>query len=139
MDLQSYILAKRYTEESLQGAGALKGKSAYEIACDNGFEGTEAEWLTSITPQIGPNGNWWVGEVDTGYTASSNLQGYATVEYVKQLIESIEVPEGTANVVALTEEEILEICQYTNAGMPGTSTSTILSPMTKDEVLDICK
>lgn len=111
MDLQSYILAKRYTEESLQGAGALKGKSAYEIACDNGFEGTEAEWLTFITPQIGPNGNWWVSEVDTGYAASPSLQGYATIEYVKQLIENIEVPEGTANVVALTEEEILDICK----------------------------
>lgn len=28
--------------------GDFDGKSAYEIACDNGFEGTEAEWLESL-------------------------------------------------------------------------------------------
>jgi hypothetical protein len=27
---------------------ALDGKSAYELAVDNGFEGTEQEWLTSL-------------------------------------------------------------------------------------------
>ena len=32
MDIVSHILSKKYIEDSLQGAGALKGKSAYEIA-----------------------------------------------------------------------------------------------------------
>lgn len=36
------------TEESLKGAGALKGKSPYEIAVDNGYTGTEQEWLESL-------------------------------------------------------------------------------------------
>lgn len=54
MDIIDIAIAKSYTEASLIGAGALKGqdgadgKSAYEIACDNGFDGTEQEWLDSL-------------------------------------------------------------------------------------------
>lgn len=68
------------------GAGA-DGKSAYEIAVENGFEGDEAAWLASLkgadgkpgadgtpgangkdgtTPTIGSNGNWYLGTEDTG-------------------------------------------------------------------------
>lgn len=32
----------------LRVAGNIIGKSAYEIAVANGFEGTEAEWLASL-------------------------------------------------------------------------------------------
>lgn len=32
------------------------GKSAYEIAVDNGFEGTESEWLDSLHGEPGPQG-----------------------------------------------------------------------------------
>lgn len=54
MDLIALKAAKKYVDETLTGAGALKGekgdpgadgKSAYEIAVDNGFVGTEVEWL----------------------------------------------------------------------------------------------
>ena len=30
------------------GGAGIDGKSAYEIAVDNGFEGTEEEWLESL-------------------------------------------------------------------------------------------
>lgn len=48
MDITTYVLAKRYINEVLQGSGSLQGKSAYEIAVDNGFIGSEAEWLESL-------------------------------------------------------------------------------------------
>ena len=57
MDLIALKAAKKYVDETLTGAGALKGekgdpgadgKSAYEIAVDNGFVGTETEWLESL-------------------------------------------------------------------------------------------
>jgi hypothetical protein len=35
---------------------ALDGKSAYELAVDNGFEGTEQEWLTSLKGLDGQQG-----------------------------------------------------------------------------------
>ena len=86
MDVVSYILSKKYIEDSLAGAGALKGekgdpftyndftpeqllalkgesgndgKSAYQIAVEKGFIGTEAEWIISLkgeTGSIGPQG-----------------------------------------------------------------------------------
>ena len=49
IDVQTVAFLKKYVGESLEGAGALKGeqgnpgKSAYEIAQDNGFEGTLEE------------------------------------------------------------------------------------------------
>lgn len=54
MNFIDIAIAKGYTEESLMGAGALKGDkgetgdSAYIIAVNNGFEGTEEEWLESL-------------------------------------------------------------------------------------------
>ena len=98
MDITTYILAKKYIDTIIAGAGSLQGKSAYEIAVDNGFQGTEVEWLESlkgVSPHIGENGNWFIGDVDTGASASPNLDGY--------------YHEG--NLIPLTEAEILEICK----------------------------
>ena len=39
-------LIKKYVDKKV--AGTLTGKSAYQIAVDNGFEGTEQEWLESL-------------------------------------------------------------------------------------------
>jgi hypothetical protein len=92
LDITSYILSKKYIEDSLAGAGALAGKSAYEIAFDNGFSGSPTEWLNSLkgdTPQIGPAGTWVISDVDTGVIASPNLAGYATEEFVNQQIANI--------------------------------------------------
>lgn len=42
------------------------GKSAYEIAVANGFEGTEAEWVESlIAPEIAPSVDWLNANGDT--------------------------------------------------------------------------
>ena len=57
MDLIALKAAKKYVDETLTGAGALKGekgdpgadgKSSYDIAVANGFVGTEVEWLESL-------------------------------------------------------------------------------------------
>lgn len=48
------------------------GMSAYQLAVEQGFEGTVDEWLESmrgkpgVTPHVGSNGNWWIGNTDTG-------------------------------------------------------------------------
>ena len=36
--------------------GGTAGKSAYEVAVENGFEGTEEEWLDSLKGDTGPRG-----------------------------------------------------------------------------------
>ena len=116
MDITSYILSKRYVDETIVGAGALKGASCQiasieeteegnivnfiweysdgtkgpaSIVVKNGVEGTDG-----ATPEIGANGNWWIGGVDTGVVAAPDLTGYFNED----------------NLVALTNEEIDQLC-----------------------------
>ena len=83
IDVVTLALAKKYTKESLAGAGALKGekgdpftyndftpeqllalkgengidgKSAYQLAVEKGFVGTEAEWIASLKGKNGSQG-----------------------------------------------------------------------------------
>ena len=94
MDIKSYILSKKYIEDSLKGAGALVGKSAYDIACENGFIGTPTEWLATLkgdTPTIGPKGTWVIGDYDTGIVVAPDLAGYVTNEDVDQKIANIDL------------------------------------------------
>lgn len=70
-----------FNGNQIEGGSGASGKSAYEIAVDNGFVGTEAEWLESLkgsegkkgndgtTPHIGENNNWFIGDTDTGILA----------------------------------------------------------------------
>lgn len=83
------------------GQNGVNGKSAYQIALDTGFEGTEAEWLASLkgeagkngtngangkdgingqTPYIGGNGNWWIGSYDTGVLARGSVGSNDSVD-----------------------------------------------------------
>lgn len=53
---EAYVLGMSYTEESLEGAGALKGqdgKSAYQIWLDLGNTGTEQDFIDSL--KVGEN------------------------------------------------------------------------------------
>ena len=99
MDIITLALAKKYVQESISDIISGKdGKSAYDIAVENGFEGSEKEWLDSLkgqSPHIGDNGHWYVGTLDTGVIASPDLSGYYS----------------EANLIALSTEEILEICK----------------------------
>jgi hypothetical protein len=48
------------------------GKSAYDLAVQEGFKGSLSDWLATIkgepgdTPVVGINNHWWVGGKDTG-------------------------------------------------------------------------
>lgn len=75
LDVKTIILLKQYAKGLVSNAvgGVKDGKSAYEIAKDHGFVGTEEEWINSLqadVPSIGENGNWYIGDVDTGVQAN---------------------------------------------------------------------
>ena len=42
---------------------------------------------------------------------ASDLTDYATKQYVEELIESIEMPDGAVGITSLSENEILDICK----------------------------
>lgn len=104
MDMITYALLNGKINK-LTNLEGIQGKSAYEIAVETGFEGTEEEWIISlqgeagVSPHIGENGNWFIGEEDTGISASgtgsADLEGYYNTE----------------NLIALSEEDIANICQ----------------------------
>ena len=75
-----YAMAEEagYTGTMDELIAAFKGDSAYDIAKASGYSGTQEEWLVSligaagqdgVTPTIGENDHWFIGEVDTGITA----------------------------------------------------------------------
>ena len=73
MDLMDIILAAKLAGETA-GPPGKDGKSAYEIAVSNGFEGTEQEWLESLKgigiPAGGKAGQILVKESDEDYQAT---------------------------------------------------------------------
>jgi len=117
MDLITHALSKKYTDSAVKGAaGSLVGKSAYEIAVLNGFQGTERQWLDSIRGDTGlpgqpgkdgrdgadfvPMFDYYVSptgtdSTDGGYGASKNLP-WKTIEYALKQIESRPIRMGLA-------------------------------------------
>lgn len=67
--------------EDLAGQDGANGKSAYEVAVDNGFEGTEAQWLASLKGADGsPGATGAKGDKgDKGDTGATGPQGPAGV------------------------------------------------------------
>ena len=110
------------------GKDGADGLSAYDIAVQNGFEGTEAEWIASLqgkdapdtTPVIGNNGNWWVGSVDTGVKAEGN-----------------EIINNTLKDPTLEGKKIVCLGDETFAESTGAGIGTYISELTGAEVTSI--
>ncbi len=69
----------------------LNGKSAYEVAAENGYTGTEEEWLQSITPDLSP----YITRVevlkiveDKIISSAPDLSPYVTRVETQKLVES---------------------------------------------------
>lgn len=70
--------------KQIEGGSGTAGKSAYEIAVDNGFVGTETEWLESLngeqgatfTPYVSSSGELsWTNDGDKENPATVNIKG----------------------------------------------------------------
>ena len=105
------------------------GKSAYEVAVDNGFVGTESDWLLSLEGADGTNGA-------DGARALTNLY-YASTNYTLQT--------GTLNLLVTTplvnlgwiQGTRLRIWNSATAYMEGVVTSTISNPQSSNISVDI--
>lgn len=84
------------------GPPGPQGKSAYEVAVDNGFAGTEAEWLASLKGERGdPGKSAYEQAVEGGYTGTEEQfkQELATIR------ESAEAAEEAAEAAAESANE----------------------------------
>ena len=61
--------------DGADGADGANGKTAYELAVDNGFTGTEAEWIASLNGKDGVDGSI---NFDT-LTFGKDAEGYLTI------------------------------------------------------------
>lgn len=102
IDLITYALLKKQIQSSI--SKVENGKSAYELAVDSGYTGTQEEWLKSLqgkSPEVGENGNWFVDGVDTGVYAKATkitMDGDELVVNVEQQNISV-VKEGISTIV----------------------------------------
>lgn len=116
MDLTTYLLSKKYTDQTVIGAGAIKGASCeiksiepaeggnnvvFEWQYADGSKGEKTLFVRNgtngqdgNTPTIGENGHWFIGGVDTGVLAEPELEGYYSEN----------------NFVPLTADEIDMLC-----------------------------
>ncbi len=65
-----------YCGEQIPGPQGPEGKSNYEIAVDNGYQGTESEWLMSIKGEKGDKG-------EQGIQGEQGLQGIQGIQGIK--------------------------------------------------------
>lgn len=57
----------------MSGASGVQGQSAYEIAVENGYEGTEEEWILSLKGSNGKRGTkWFTGVAISGAEVSNS-------------------------------------------------------------------
>lgn len=95
------------------GKPGADGKSAYEIALENGFEGTEAEWLESLRGGSDynlPIGGEQLGGVKNGGNVSINPDGTMTAPVQDSSQNPVEAPvqsvNGQTGAVELTADDV---------------------------------
>lgn len=83
MSLTGNVTADKLLRGKIRGADVIY-VDTYQLAVQNGYKGTFEEWLTTLCPYIGENGNWWVGDHDTGVAAYAVPKlSYVTLEASK--------------------------------------------------------
>ena len=97
------------------------GKTAYEIACQNGFSGTESEWLASL---VGPSGA-------TGATGKSAFVRFAYTNTGKDMTEKWNEGQSyigfSTALQAPTDPAEYEWCQFVTPYTPSGWTSDQIS------------
>ena len=87
--------------DGVDGVHGTDGTSAYEVAVNNGFVGTEAEWLTSLEGQDGVDGKAITSVTFTSTTDASGLPAQSggtdtyTISYSDDSSSTYDVYNGT--------------------------------------------
>ena len=75
------------------------GKSAYEIAVEHGYEGTEAQWLASLQGAQGPAG----ASGPQGPAGADGQQGPAGADWVPTETELNDIAQRAVNLIPTTQ------------------------------------
>ena len=108
------------------GGSGTNGKSAYEIAVDNGFVGTETEWLESLngkqgatfTPYVSSSGELsWTNDADKKNPATVNIKGVKGDRGDSGVTTPINgfftmYVDGDGNLWVLSEDDLTNTFEY---------------------------
>ena len=118
----------KWREYTSSGSGTA-GKSAYEIAVDNGFVGTETEWLESLkgeqrtngstfTPYVSSSGELsWTNDADKKNPATVNIKGVKGDRGDSGVTTPINgfftmYVDGDGNLWVLSEDDLTNTFEY---------------------------
>ena len=102
------------------GAEVIQGKSAYDIAVDNGFVGTEEEWLESLKGTDGKDGEN-LKIVDIYEAAKAEGFNGTLTEFVQQYFKDVDIYGESAYELAVSQgyKGTLEEWLASLQGLPG--------------------
>lgn len=119
------------------GTDGADGKSAYEIAVENDFEGTEAEWLESLIGQNGADGQNGqdgfspivsVSEIENGHQVSiTDVSGLKQFE----VLNGADGQNGSDYI--LTEQDKQEIAEFVDVSGEATEKWELINTVVIDE------
>jgi len=126
------------TESGLNWSDKIDGKSAYEIAKEDGFEGTEEEWLKSLK---GTNGVCYNSDLDWDNIQTFVLEKQSDTSYDRYSWISPDSGYVTLDVT-LSNSSIIQITRsgtgtyaYLNNGRYGQN--SIMFPVSKNQTLSM--
>ena len=122
-------LQKAIDDGLIGGGSGTAGKSAYEIAVDNGFVGTETEWLESLkgaegtngatfTPYVSSSGELsWTNDADKENPATVNIKGVKGDRGDSGVTTPINgfftmYVDGDGNLWVLSEDDLTNTFEY---------------------------
>ena len=97
--------------EGSDGVDGVNGKSAYQVAVDNGFVGTAAQWLDSL---IGNSAyEEWVANGGVGTFQDFLDEIVETVSLlIPQTLTGAQKEQARANIDALTSSAVTDVTEY---------------------------
>lgn len=97
--------------EGSDGVDGVNGKSAYQVAVDNGFVGTQAQWLDSL---IGNSAyEEWVANGGVGTFQDFLDEIVETVNLlIPQTFTEGQKAQARANIDALTSSAVTDVTEY---------------------------
>lgn len=98
------------------GSDGADGKSAYQVAVDNGFSGTESQWLDSLVGETGPQGPQGI----------QGIQGPAGTADASGAVEAHEA--DTTNIHGIADTSDLVTIQSASAAYQSTITLSSTPP-----------
>lgn len=105
----------------LQGPQGTAGISAYQVALNNGFVGTEVEWLASLVGPQGVQGITGNGVASVVKTSTVGLIDTYTITFTDATTTTFDVTNGLNGTNGVDGQDIDHVSKTTGTSAPGTT------------------